>query len=242
MSNVVNLFGGNKNGGEDDQDLRLETYVASKFIAFNTDGQKELADFEEWAKSHGYTGLFFTYLKEQIDGFVQKMNELLLTHEQSGVAGTWPLAFEYYEEGWPWPIIKICTRWRKPGTDSDDPLAIVVVFTLYTMNGTVNTADGITKGSTAGELKVMGVHPDRFPTTQALEAFLAPLRALSDDGCTASHHLGFSEARYFSDYQQHWAKVVVPENIAEINFIYDIGVTIPAQVAIMDVEQQQKQE
>lgn len=234
MSNIVQ-FPGQPEGENDD--LRLEAYVSQKFGLIMGDGEKEFDDFEAWAKSHGYTGLFFSGLKEQIDWVVAKMDELLNTHEQSGIAGTWPIAFEYYEEGFPWPVIKICTRWRKPGTDSEDQLAIVVVFTIYTMNGTASNPNNTPKGATAGELKVMAVHPSRFPTIEALEALMAPLRALTTDGFTSHHQLGFSEARYFSDYHQHWGKVVVPEGINEINFIHDVAVTIPAQAAIMDVEQ-----
>lgn len=234
MSNIVQ-FPGQPTG--ENNDLRLEAYVAQKFGLILGDGEKEFDDFETWARSHGYTGLFFCGLKEQIDWVVTKMDELLHTHVVSGIAGSWPIAFDYCEEGWPWPVIKICTRWRHPGTGMDDPLSIVVVFTIYTMNGHVSNPDAIPKGTHAGELKVMAVHPNRFQSTDALEALLAPLRKLTEDGFTAHHQLGFSEARYFSDYQQHWGKVVVPEGINEINFIHDVAVTIPAQAAIMDVEQ-----
>ena len=233
MSNIVKFPGQPEEGG----DLRLESYVASKFGLILGDGEKEFDDFERWAKSHGYNGLFFCELKTQIDWVVAKMEELLNTHKQSGVAATWPIAFEYYEEGWPWPVIKICTRWRTPGSGADDPLAISVVFTIYTMNGQCATPEAIPRGATAGELKVMAVHPKRFATTDALEALLGPTRQLTGEGFTPHYRMGFCETRGFSEYRQHWAKVIVPETIAEINFIHDVAVTIPAEAAIMDVEQ-----
>lgn len=236
MSNIVQ-FPGRPEG--ENADLRLETYVASKFGLLLGDGEEEFDAFERWAKSHGYRGMFFCELKTQIDWAVSKMEELINTHKESGIAGSWPIAFEYYEEGWPWPVIKICTRWRNPGSDADDPLAISVVFTIYTMNGDCTTPDGIPKGATAGELKVMAVHPNRFASTDTLEALLAPLRQLTGEGFTPHHQLGFNEARYFSEYRQHWAKVFAPDTIAEINFIHDVALTIPADAAIMDVEQQQ---
>lgn len=234
MSNIVK-FPGRPEG--ENTDLRLETYVASKFGLLLGDGEEEFDEFERWANSHGYRGLFFCELKTQIDWVVTKMEELLATHKQSGIVGTWPIAFEYYEEGWPWPVIKICTRWRSSGSDADDPLAISVVFTIYTLNGQCATPEGIPKGATAGELKVMAVHPKRFVSTDALEALLAPVRQLTGEGFTPHHQLGFSEARFFSDYRQYWSKVIVPETIAEINFVHDVAVTIPAEAAIMDVEQ-----
>lgn len=189
--------------------------------------------YVKWAKSNGFNGRFFDLIDARINEVIDIVCEFRSTLTASGVMGGHVTAFNYYEQGWPWPVVVLGFNCATvPEFENQTALsAFNVAINIYTLNGDSDGARKVPNGETEGRLRCVATNPKYYVTARNIHNFMVPFNR-SEPDCMWSWKIQMDE-RLGMAYVMNKSIAHIPDTIGGILQPVFVRLTMPATHVIL---------
>lgn len=189
--------------------------------------------YVKWAKSNGFIGTFFDLIDLRIEEAIDIVNEFRATVLSSGVMCGHVTAFNYYEQGWPWPVVVL--GWSAatvPEFEAQTALdAYSIAINIYTLNGESDGTRKVPEGEIEGRLRCVATNPKYYVSARNIHNFMVPFNRPVPD-CMWSWKTEMQE-RLGMVYVMNKSIAHIPKTVSEILQPVFVRLTMPATHVIL---------
>lgn len=227
-------------------DQELETYVTAALRKREAahvgrgvvdDGEVPYDDAREayvkWANSNGFNGLFFDLIDTRINEAIDIISEFRATLLSSGVMSGHVTAFNYYEQGWPWPVVVM--GWSAATVpefeDNKAFAAYNVAINIYTLNGESDGSRKVPAGENEGRLRCVATNPKYYVSARNIHNFMVPFNRY--EGTAQWHWKTQMDERLGMVYVMNKSIAHIPAEIKNILQPMFVRLTMPATHVIL---------